>query len=52
MLAALPADEQRFARGWIRMVDLFGAAALRTDLAYLASHGTGALPGRMLFDSR
>ncbi|MFT3692837.1 MAG: Leg1-related protein [Kofleriaceae bacterium] len=34
-LARLPLDEQRFARGWVRMVDLFGAAALRTDREYL-----------------
>jgi hypothetical protein len=47
-LALLPAAERAFARGWVRMVDLFGAAALRTDLAYLVERGTGALPGRML----
>ncbi|HEY0254106.1 MAG TPA: Leg1-related protein, partial [Kofleriaceae bacterium] len=34
-LSRLPSDEQRFARGWVRMVDLFGAAALRTDREYL-----------------
>ncbi len=28
----LAEPERAFARGWIRMVDLFGAAALRTDL--------------------
>jgi len=49
-LAAMPADEQAFARGWIRMVDLFGAAALRTDLEHLAARGTGTLPGRVLAD--
>lgn len=39
--------EQAFARGWIRMVDLFGAAALRTDRAYLESR-PASLPSRML----
>jgi hypothetical protein len=48
--AALPADERAFASGWIRMVDLFGAAALRTDLAYLAPLGPVSLPSRMLGD--
>ncbi|HEY1559196.1 MAG TPA: Leg1-related protein [Kofleriaceae bacterium] len=46
-LAALPAEEQRFARGWIRMVDLFGAAAIRTDLELLVQD-SGALPSRVL----
>jgi len=47
--AALPAAEQAFARGWIRMVDLFGAAALRTDLEYLTPR-PASLPGRILDD--
>ena len=46
-LAQLPAQEQTFARGWIRMVDLFGAAALRTDREYLTSR-PASLPGRIL----
>ncbi len=45
---AMPEPERAFARGWIRMVDLFGAAALRTDLVQLAPHGAGALPSCML----
>ncbi len=48
-LHAMPPLEQRFARGWVRMVDLFGAAALRTDLERLVG-GSGALPGRVLAD--
>jgi hypothetical protein len=47
--AALPAAEQAFARGWIRMVDLFGAAALRTDREYLTPR-PASLPGRILHD--
>ncbi|HTR54903.1 MAG TPA: Leg1-related protein [Kofleriaceae bacterium] len=48
-LATLAADEQRFARGWVRMVDLFAAAAIRTDLVRLADEGDGgALPSRVL----
>jgi hypothetical protein len=47
---ALPAAEQRFARGWVRMVDLFAAAALRTDLDKLVETGGGALPSRVLHD--
>jgi hypothetical protein len=51
-LATLPAAEQRFARGWIRMVDLFGAAAVRTDLSRLANPGGVAeLPSRVLGDN-
>lgn len=46
----LPAAERRFARGWIRMVDLFAAAALRTDLDKLVEAGDGALPSRVLHD--
>lgn len=46
--AALPAAEQRFARGWVRMVDLFAAAGLRTDLETLVASGGGALPSRVL----
>ena len=48
--AALPATEQAFARGWIRMVDLFGAAALRTDLEYLTPR-PASLPSRILRDA-
>jgi hypothetical protein len=48
--AVLPATEQAFARGWIRMVDLFGAAALRTDLEYLAPR-PASLPHRILDDA-
>ncbi|MEO6775923.1 MAG: Leg1-related protein [Kofleriaceae bacterium] len=47
--ALLPAGEQAFARGWIRMVDLFGAAAMRTDLEYLAPR-PAYLPSRILHD--
>lgn len=47
-LAALPVAEQRFARGWVRMVDLFAAAAVRTDLEKLIETGGGALPSRVL----
>ncbi len=45
---AMPDAEQRFARGWVRMVDLFAAAAVRTDLEKLIETGGGALPSRML----
>jgi len=45
---ALPPAEQRFARGWVRTVELFGAAALRTDLEKIAEHQGGALPPRLL----
>lgn len=44
---ALPLEERHFATGWARMVDLFAAAGLRTDLERLA-HDGGALPSRML----
>ncbi len=47
---ALPGPERTFARGWLRMVELFGAAGWRTDLAQLAASGTGALPPRILSD--
>ncbi len=47
-LNVLPASEQRFARGWVRMVDLFAAAAVRTDLDKLVETGGGALPPRIL----
>ncbi len=47
-LRAMSGAEQRFAQGWVRMVDLFAAAGLRTDLAYLAERGSGALPSRQL----
>lgn len=46
--AALPATERAFANGWVRMVELFGAAALRTDLAYLAPLPPAELPSRVL----
>jgi hypothetical protein len=50
-LAALPAAEQRFAHGWVRMVELFGPAATRTDLSRLANPGgVAALPSRVLGD--
>ena len=49
---ALPAAEQRFARGWVRMVDLFAAAALRTDLDKLVEAGGGSLPARVLVDDK
>ncbi len=45
---AMPEAEQRFARGWVRMVDLFAAAAVRTDLEKLIETGGGALPLRVL----
>jgi hypothetical protein len=44
---AMPPAERRFARGWVRTVELFGAAALRTDLQRIAEHG-GSAPPRML----
>src|SRR5262249_20595682 len=47
---ALPPAEQRFARGWLRMVDLFAAVALSTDLTMLVERGDGALPSRVLHD--
>lgn len=46
--SSLPPAEQRFARGWVRMVDLFAAAAVRTDLEKLIETGGGALPSRIL----
>ena len=46
-LARLPATERAFARGWVRMVDLFGAAALRTDLEYLTPR-PASLPSHIL----
>ncbi len=49
---ALPPAERRFARGWVRTVELFGAAALRTDLERIADHGGGALPPRLLRDEQ
>jgi hypothetical protein len=51
-LARMPPPEQRFARGWVRMVDLFAAAGLRTDLGKLVESGGGALPSRVLHDDR
>jgi len=45
---AMPAAERRFARGWVRMVDIFAAAAVRTDLDKLVETGGGALPTRVL----
>ena len=49
---ALPAGEQRFARGWVRMVDLLGAAAVRTDLERLTgAAGAAALPAHVLPDA-
>ena len=47
---ALPSGERRFARGWVRMVELFGCAGWRTDLERLAEQGGGALPPRILGD--
>ncbi|NVB80550.1 MAG: hypothetical protein HOV81_19305 [Kofleriaceae bacterium] len=46
--ARLPAPEQRFARGWTRMVDLFAAAGIRTDLDKIVESGGGALPSALL----
>jgi hypothetical protein len=48
--ATLPPTEQRFARGWVRMVELFGAAAWPTDLVELTADEPAALPGRVLAD--
>jgi len=48
--AAMPAEERRFARGWVRMVDLFSAAGWRTDLQRRAETGAGDLPSRVLAD--
>jgi Leg1 len=45
---ALPGPERRFARGWVRMVDLFSAAAMRTDLERIAAPGGAVMPGRVL----
>jgi hypothetical protein len=47
---ALPSGERGFARGWVRMVELFGCAGWRTDLERLAEQGGGALPPRLLGD--
>ena len=47
---ALPAGERGFARGWVRMVELFGSAGWRTDLDRLVEQGGGALPPRVLGD--
>jgi len=44
----IPPAGRPFARGWVRMVDLFAAAAVRTDLDKLVETGGGALPPRML----
>ncbi len=44
---ALPPDERTFARGWVRMVELFGAAGWRTDYDRVLSPG-GELPSRVL----
>lgn len=47
----LPVGERRFARGWVRMVELFGCAGWRTDLMRLLDPGGGgALPPRILGD--
>lgn len=46
--ALMPAAEQRFVRGWTRMVDLFAAAGFRTDLDKLVESGGGALPSALL----
>jgi hypothetical protein len=48
--ALLPRGEQRFVDGWTRMVDLFAAAGLRTDLGKLVETEGGALPSRVLDD--
>lgn len=48
--ARLPAAEQRFARGWMRMVDLFGAAGWRTDLERLVEPSSTVLPSRIITD--
>jgi hypothetical protein len=48
--ALLPRGEQRFVDGWTRMVDLFAACGLRTDLDKLVEIGGGALPSRLLHD--
>ena len=47
----LPRAEQRFVDGWTRMVDLFAAAGLRTDLDKLDEIGGGTLPSRLLDDT-
>jgi hypothetical protein len=47
---ALPAGERAFARGWVRMVELFGCAGWRTDLERLAAQGGGELPPRIIGD--
>lgn len=46
----MPSAERRFADGWVRMIDLFAAAALRTDLVKMAEIGGGTLPSRLLDD--
>ena len=45
---ALPAPERRFATGWMRMVELLGAAVWRTDLVELTTGGAAALPEKVL----
>lgn len=47
----MPRAERRFVDGWVRMVDLFAAAGLRTDLVKLAEIGAGTLPSRLLDDA-
>jgi Leg1 len=47
----MPSAERRFVDGWVRMVDLFAAAGLRTDLVKLAETGGGTLPSRLLDDA-
>jgi hypothetical protein len=49
-LARLPAAEQRFVRGWVRMVDLFSAAGWRTDLERLVEPSRTVLPSRIITD--
>jgi hypothetical protein len=43
--------EQEFLHGWVRMVDFLGAAAWRTDLAFMQMNGLDVLPERTLTDA-
>jgi hypothetical protein len=48
--ARLPDAEQRFARSWVRMVDLFGAASWRTALERLVEPSSTIPPSRIVTD--
>ena len=43
-------NERDFFDGWVRMVDFLGAAAWRTDLAFMLGNALDVLPDRVLRD--